>query len=141
MFPKEILMIYLEKMDLLRSRNIPNLKEGITGQKCQSLFRNFMKVAQWLLVSGEVKYVENAKALEMKEDILIPANIVMEQAKCFELWQWKIKQNKFKWSVISAKAQESLKNSYVPYVKVKKFKWSLEIWIFRLIKVWWMEIK
>lgn len=81
MFPREIRTTYLDKKDYQKSRSVQNLKEVIIDLKCLSLFQNFIKEAQWLLVSEEVKSAENVKDQEMREVNYINVQLVVDQEK------------------------------------------------------------
>lgn len=81
MFLNVILMIYLDRKVSRKSRNVQNLKEVIIGLKCLFLFLNYTKEVQKLSALGEVKFVENAKVQEIKEDSFMNALLVVEQGK------------------------------------------------------------
>lgn len=81
MFLNVILMIYLDRKVSQKSRNVQNLKEVIIGLKCLFLFLNYTKEVHKLSALEEVKFVENAKVQEIKEDNFMNALLVVEQGK------------------------------------------------------------
>lgn len=74
-------MIYLDKKDSQKSRNVQNLKEEIIDQKCRFHFQNYTKEALKLSALGEVKFVENVKVQVIKEEYCMNALLVVEQEK------------------------------------------------------------
>ncbi len=74
-------MIYLDKKDSQKSRNVQNLKEEIIDRKCRFHFQNYTKEALKLSALGEVKFVENVKVQVIKEEYYMNALLVVEQEK------------------------------------------------------------
>lgn len=81
MFLKEILMIYLDKKVSQKSRNVQNPKEGIIDLRCRFLFQNYIKEVLKLSALEEVKFVENVKVQEMKEESCMNVLLVVVQEK------------------------------------------------------------
>lgn len=129
-------MIFLEKKVSPKSRNIPNLREVTTDQKCQFLYLNFMKVGRWPSVLEGDKFVGIAKDQVIQVALSMDVKLVVELEKWKELSKSKVKLNKCKWNVINAKELVNLHNLYVLFVMGRKFKWSREIYYLKFKEEW-----